>query len=106
MILWRLDAMHEQEVDGAFCLFFRSKADALIKETILADNGWMTDVYGVDLGTLDSWAIGRLVHNVWPLATSQLLLELVSAKRPPAFRRRAEPEAVACIQLDERTRNA
>lgn len=89
MKLWRLDAMHEvEDAEGAMSLFFRAKPEALIRENFLAQNGWMTDVYHEEMGPLDSWAIGRLVHNFWPVASSLVIIELVAAKRPACFAQR------------------
>lgn len=82
MKLWRLDAMHEAEdAEGAFCLFFRGRPEARLKEAFLANNGWMTDVYLEDLGPLDPWATARLTQNLWPLASIDTIRELLRVQR-------------------------
>lgn len=76
MKLWRLDAMHESDdVEGAFCLYFRDEMDARIREQTLVAVGWMTDVYEEDLGHLSREEIGLVVEVPWPLAPNGLVRE-------------------------------
>lgn len=81
MKLWRLDSVHEQDLQGAFCLFFREEVDARIQEQRLMQLGWMTDVYLDDLGPVPPWQAARVVGVPWPLAPSAFVGEQLEFAR-------------------------